>query len=237
MKVIILNAGVGNRLQPLTNTVPKCLIEISKKVTILDYQLENILKCDLNDIIILTGPFEEKIKEHIKTHYPNLKIQYIHNPKFKNTNYIYSLYLTNGKINDDIILLHGDLIFSNLLLKNIIQSGFSNCVLVNKDIPPPKKDFKAQIIDEKIEKIGVDVFGTNSAFLAPLYKLSKEFFLIWLEQIKIFIQNNLVNCYAEDALNEILDKVVLKPFFFKKLICMEIDDFQDLNYIRNFFKQ
>ena len=232
MKVLILNAGSGKRLKPLTNKKPKCLIEIKDKVTILDYQLKNVILCDLNDIIMLTGPFEEKIEVHIKKYYPKLKVQYINNPKYKQTNYIYSLYLIKEIINEDLILFHGDLIFSDNLLEKIIKIKHPNCVLVNKEIPPPKKDFKALITNDKIEKIGVNLFSNNAYFLAPLYKLSNSFFHKWLNQIEKFIENNQVNKYAEDALNEVLNQLNLKPLYFNELNCMEIDDFVDLNLIR-----
>ena len=66
MKVIILNAGMGKRLGYLTKNNPKCLIKINDKDTILDYQLKNLIKSKLKEIIVLTGYFEEKIKNHVK---------------------------------------------------------------------------------------------------------------------------------------------------------------------------
>lgn len=235
MKVIILNAGIGKRLQPITNKMPKCLIEISKNLTILDYQLKNVIECKLNDLIILTGAFEDKIKAYIRKNYSSLNVQYIYNPKYEKTNYIYSMYLTKDVIDDDIILFHGDLMFSNLLLKKIIKSKLSNCVLINKKLRP-KKDFKAYIASDRVLKIGVNIFGPNSAFLAPLYKLTITFFKKWLNQIEKFVLANRLNVYAEDALNEILKQVILKPLYFNEKNCMEIDDFEDLNLIRNLMK-
>ena len=237
MKVILLNAGMGKRLGYLTKNNPKCLVKINEKDTILDYQLKKIVNSNLENIIMPTGPFEDKIKKYVKTNYPTLKVQYIHNPLYYKTNYIYSIYLIKDIIDDDVILLHGDLIFSNFLLDEIINSKDFNCVLVNKEIPPPEKDFKALIIDEKIVQIGVNVSGSNSAFLAPLYKLTKKFFNVWLNQIEKFINKNRVNCYAEDALNEILNKLILKPFYFTNQICKEIDDIKDLEFIKKFFKE
>jgi len=237
MKIIILNAGIGKRLQPITKKIPKCLIKISNNDTILDLQLKSLIKYNLTEIIILTGPFEKKIKDYIRKNYPKLKVQYVHNPRYERTNYIYSLYLTKEMIDDKVILFHGDLIFSDLLLKNLIKSKYSDCVLVNKEISPPKKDFKALLINDRVEKIDINIFGSRTAFLAPFYKLSREFFLNWLNQIEIFIKNNQVNLYAEDALNEILNKVSLKPIYFNTLFCMEIDDFEDLNRARSIFKK
>ncbi|MFX1585222.1 MAG: sugar phosphate nucleotidyltransferase [Promethearchaeota archaeon] len=235
MKAVILNAGVGKRLGYLTENNPKCLIKITNDETILDLQLKNLILCNLIDLVMLTGPFEEKIKSHISENYPTLNVQYIHNPIYEKTNYIYSIHLLKDFINDDVILLHGDLIFSILSLEQILNSEEKNCVLVNKEIEIPKKDFKALIIDERITKIGVEIFDPKSAFLAPLYKLSKQFFKTWLNQIEKFIKQNKVYCYAEDALNEILNELILKPIYITDIHCMEIDDFEDLEVIRKYF--
>jgi len=236
MKVIILNAGIGKRLAPLTNKLPKCLVKISDDNTILDHQLKNIIKFGFRDFIIPTGPFEEQIKNYIKENYPSIKVQYINNPLYDKTNYIYSLYLAKETIDDDVLYSHGDLIFSENLVKLLLDSKDSDCVLVNKEIPPPVKDFKAIILNDKINKIGVNLFGENTAFLAPLYKLSKEFMIQWLTHIENFVKNNRVNCYAEDALNEILDIRQLKPCYYNEF-CVEIDDHEDLEGVKNYLSK
>lgn len=235
MKVIILNAGIGKRLGHLTKNNPKCLVKIINEKTILDSQLEPLIKCNLKNIIMLTGPFEDKIKEHILTHYPSLNLQYLHNPIYDKTNYIYSMYLLKDKVEDDVILMHGDLIFNEKIVNKLLYSEEKDCVIVNKEIEIPKKDFKALIIHERIMRIGVNIFEQNSAFLAPLYKLTKKFFQVWLNQIDKFISQNKVNCYAEDALNEILGELILKPVYINDINCKEIDDFEDLEYIQQYY--
>ncbi|MFX1279857.1 MAG: sugar phosphate nucleotidyltransferase [Promethearchaeota archaeon] len=236
MKVIILNAGIGKRLAPLTNNLPKCLVKIDERNTILDHQLKIITKVGFTDFIIPTGPFENKIKKHIKNNYPFIKIQYVNNPIYDKSNYIYSLYLAKKIVDDDILFLHGDLIFSEKLVKLILDSKEIDCVLVNKEIPPPEKDFKAIIIDERIEKIGVNLTGSNAAFLAPLYKLSIGFMEQWFKRIEEFIKKGKVNCYAEDALNELLGDLILKPCYFDEF-CVEIDDHEDLERVKNYISK
>ena len=236
MKIILLNSGIGKRLAPLTNNTPKCLVKIRNNETILDHQLKNILKLGFKDFIITTGPFENRIKKHIKQHYPSIKVQYANNPLYNKTNYIYSLYLAKDIINDDVLYSHGDLIFSENLVKLLIESNNKDCVLVNRDIPPPEKDFKSIIMNDRVYKIGVNLKGNNTAFLAPLYKLSKEFMLRWLQEIEDFINNSKVNCYAEDALNEILDLLVLKPCYYDEF-CVEIDDHEDLEGVKNYLNK
>lgn len=232
MKGIILASGIGKRLRPLTYEVPKPLIKIGNK-TILDYQIDNLIGCGIRNIIITTGPFEDKIKMHVKEKYPDLKVSYVNNPKYETTNYIYSMWLTKDLIDDDIILLHGDLLFDRKLLERLINEECENCVLVNRKIKPPEKDFKAVIENNRVVKIGVEFFGENAFFSAPLYKFSNSDFLCWLDEIEKFIEKGEVKRYAEDAFNQISDKVILHPLYFNNELCMEIDTMEDLRMARN----
>ncbi|MHA2315713.1 MAG: phosphocholine cytidylyltransferase family protein [Candidatus Hermodarchaeia archaeon] len=131
MKALILNSGRGERLRPLTENKPKPLIKIENK-TLLDNQLDNLIECSIMDVIMTTGPFENKIKKHLKNEYPYLNVSYVKNPKYRTTNYIYSMWLTKELINDDVILLHGDLLFERKLLEKLINEKHANCVLVRK---------------------------------------------------------------------------------------------------------
>lgn len=230
MKAIILASGIGKRLRPLTNDKPKSLVKINER-TILEYQLDILSNCNIKSIIITTGPFEYQIKDLLKGKYPDLNIQYVNNPKYDTTNYIYSLWLTKDLIDEDIILIHGDLIFTIDLLKKMIKSK-ENVVLVNKTVKPPEKDFKVVIHDNQVEKIGVEFFGVNAFFSLPLYKFSFNDFSIWISEIEKEIKNGNVNCYAEDAFNNISNEIMLKPLYFTDEFCMEIDTKEDLRKAR-----
>ena len=236
MKALVLNSGTGERLRPLTEDKPKALIEIGDK-SLLGYQIDNLIGCNIRDIIITTGHFEDKIKIHINKKYPYISVSYVKNPKYNTTNYIYSMWLSKELIDDDIILLHGDLLFDKKLLDKLISEKYTNCVLVNREIKPPIKDFKAVIDNNRVVKIGVDFLGENAFFSAPLYKFTKSDFLYWLDEIEKFIEKGNTKSYAEDVFNKISDKIVLRPLYFDGLLCMEIDTKEDLEIAKNLLKK
>ncbi len=232
---MILNSGVGTRLYPMTKDKPKALLEIGDK-TLLGIQLDSLIACGIGDVIMTTGPFEEKIKQYIKTAYPDFNVTYVKNPQYLTTNYIYSMWLTKSLVADDIVLFHGDLFFDKLLLKRLVDSKALNCVLVNRKIEPPAKDFKAVIENSHVTKIGVEFFGANAFFCAPLYKFSKADFMSWLSQIGQFVKRGELTVYAENAFNEISDRIILRPIYFDEEICLEIDTKEDLETANDLFK-
>lgn len=235
MKAIILASGIGKRLRPLTNDKPKSLVKINDK-TILEHQLDILIKCNIKNVIITTGPFQDIVENFVKKKYPDLTVEYVHNPKYNSTNYIYSLWLTRQFIDDDIIILiHGDLYFTLDVLKEVIGS-VGNSVIINKLIKPSKKDFKALIENERILKIGVGFFGKNTFSCMPLYKFLTKDFLIWMKEIEKEIKNGNDNIYAEDAFNAISDKLLLEPVYVTKSICREIDTIEDMKILKNLIK-
>lgn len=234
MKALILASGIGKRLRPMTYKIPKSLIKIHDK-TILDHQIDNLVGCKIRKIIITTGHFEDEIRVHVSRRYPKIKVSYVNNPKYNTTNYIYSLWLTRELIDDDMILIHGDLLFEKRLLEGLIEDEHKNCVLVNKGVRAPEKDFKAIIENGRVSRIGVEFSGDNAFQSMPLYKFSKQDFLYWLEEIGKFIEMGNTKNYAEDVFNMISDKVILHPLYFKDRFCMEIDDINDLNAARDYF--
>jgi phosphoenolpyruvate phosphomutase len=226
VKALILASGKGERLYPLTKEIPKPLVEIGNR-TILGSQIDNLVGCGITDVVITTGFFEDKIKDFIKENYPNLNVCYVNNPRYNSTNYIYSMWLTREFIDNDIILLHGDLLFDKKLLERLIAEN-GNRVLVNKKIEAPKKDFKAVIVNGRVIKIGVEFIGKNAFACLPMYKFSKGDFLFWLNESKQYIEKGKVKIYAENVFNEISDDLLLFPLYFDDELCIEIDTKEEL---------
>lgn len=232
MKAIILNSGVGRRMGNLTKDKPKCLINISENETILARQLDILRKNNIKDIIITTGPFEEKIKKHVEERFPDINVTYINNRLYNGTNYIYSMGLIDDQlINEDILLLHGDLVFEEDVVKKILRTKYDNAVLINKASELPEKDFKGRVIDNEIKHISIDIFHEDCYFLIPLYKFKKNSFKKWLDEISIYINKDEINVYAENALNELLESetISLKSVYFEKQLCLEVDNLEDLD--------
>lgn len=226
MKALILNSGIGSRMGVLTSEHPKCMTEIYHQETILSRQLKQISEAGIEEVIITTGAHDDVLVNYCQSLHMPIHITFVRNPKYKETNYIYSIYCAKEYLDDDIILMHGDLVFENSVFDAIVASEKS-CMAVSSTLPLPDKDFKAVIHEGQITKIGIEYF--NEAMAAqPLYKLKKEDWSVWLNNIIFFCESNRVTCYAENAFNEISADCRICPLDVKNQLCSEIDDSKDL---------
>ena len=228
MKALILNSGIGKRMGYLTKDKPKCLVKLDEKETILSRQLYMLEKNGILDIIMTTGPYQDMLIDYMGDNYPNLNVEFIFNPDYASTNYIYSIYLAKDKLRDDILLLHGDMVFDERVLSGILVNPEQNLVLIDRDADVPEKDFKGKIINGRVKEIGVNLFGEDCFTLMPVYKISKEKFGKWLDEIEKFVLKKNLTVYAENAFNRISETIELKPFYYSGILCMEVDTPEDL---------
>lgn len=230
MKIIILNSGLGSRLQDLTRNVPKSLVQIHKNQTIFSRAI-TILSNYSDEFIITTGYLNNVLIDYTNNNFSDLNFNFIHNPVYDKTNYIKSLDLI-GNIYEDVVLLHGDLVFSENVAENIINADKSS-VVVDSLIDLPNDDFKARIVNNKVNCISTKYFGENAVACQPFYKLKKDDWNLWKLKIHEFCKNGNTNVYAEDALNELLNQeITLNPLDIKGDLCSEIDTKDDLNRVK-----
>ena len=230
MKALILNSGTGSRLGHITKTHPKCMTVLDGKDTILSRQMR-FLQGYVREVIITTGPYEEQLRSCAESFENDLSVRFVHNPDYRSTNYIYSIYLAREHLDDDLLLMHGDLVFAPDVLADIMRFQGS-CAVTSSEQPLPEKDFKAVIRDGKIVKVGVDCFE-NAVFMQPLYKLLYPDWRLWLDEIGVFCKRGERGCYAENALNEVSDRCNILPFDIGMRLCGEIDTPEDLERMRS----
>ena len=97
-------------------------------------------KSDIKEVVMTTGYESEKLIDYGNILCSNLgmKVQFVFNDLFNKTNYIYSIYLAEKFLHDDILLLHGDLVFDLEVLQKLLQSDCSR-MIVSSTTPLPQK--------------------------------------------------------------------------------------------------
>jgi len=133
MKAIILTAGIGNRMRPLTDTTHKTLLKIGNE-TILERIINGLIANNVHDIVLVTGYDAESLKEYLFDKYSKNIFTFVHNHRYRETNNIYSLSLAMNsiEIDDDILIIESDLVYEQNVIRKIIRSNYSNVALVDK---------------------------------------------------------------------------------------------------------
>ena len=119
---LLLAAGTGSRLRPLTHDAPKCLTDVNG-TTILERLLRSLAEQGIKHLVVVVGHLEGCIRDVLTSSIWGLTIQYISCPNYRTTNNIYSLWLARNAIQEPCLLVECDLIFDAVLLEDMLEPG------------------------------------------------------------------------------------------------------------------
>ena len=206
------------------------MTEVSSTDTILSRQLRLIEAMGITEVVMTTGYYDTVLMKYCDSLDLSLNITFVNNPIYDKTNYIYSIYCAKDYLRDqDIVFMHGDLVFEQSVLEDLISCPES-CMKVSSTIPLPEKDFKAVVKDGLVKKVAIDCFD-DAMEAQALYKLNKEDWNLWLDKIEEFCENDNRKVYAENAFNEISDVCHIKAYDVEDRLCSEIDTPEDLEIV------
>jgi choline kinase len=180
IKGVVLAAGVGSRIRPLTDHCPKSLLKIGGN-TILEMMISNIQECGINEIIFVLGYLQNNIRDYVKNTFPDLDAHFVTNKRYAETNTGFSLMLTKDWINGStFIKFDADVVFDKEILTKLIECEYENCLCIDKDINLDAEEIKV-IVDEKSrvvkasktvdpkdaigESIGIEKISSNTSAL------------------------------------------------------------------------
>jgi len=230
MKAIILAAGKSQRMRPLTNNKPKCLLKIGD-LTILERQLE-ILSKYCKSIEVVVGFNKEKIINKLATKY-----KYVINYDYKNTNSIYSLWLARKKLNDDLILINSDIIFNDKLIRDLTKKNKSICVSLSTKWEY-NKGYKVVISKNRIVKMGIDIprekiFGEY----AGMIKIKKAKLPIFKKYLYNTVKRS-KDYWFEDVFSRMAqDGVEIGYFDVKQYTWYEVDTVKEYLLVKEKYKK
>ena len=241
MKVIILAAGMGSRLRPLTNDKPKCMIKLLDQ-TLIERQIKIFHSYGINDITIVTG-YKSKVVD-----IPD--VNYVNNVNYETTNMNESLFCALEPSNSPILVTYGDIVFEPKIVQQMLEITNDIRLAVRTDW---KKYYQNRTMHPLSE--AENVLIENGRILEIRKNISKslenqqigEFLGIALlssDQIKILLEkysdlkknhvgtfhssSSLSNAYLTDMLQEMIDcGATVKPVFIEGK-WFEIDTPEDL---------
>lgn len=155
---VILAAGAGTRLRPLTDSPPKCLLEVGGR-PLLDYQLEALAAVGISEVLVVTG-FEA---EQLQRRYGG-RVRFVHNPNYASTNNLHSLRVAAREIaGRDALCLHADVLFDSAILRPCLESREDVSVILDRVLN--EETMKARVEGNRVVEISKnvsrrDAFGT-----------------------------------------------------------------------------
>jgi len=176
MRGIILTAGRGDRLKPVTGDRPKCLATVGG-CTILERQLRALRACGVSRIAVITGYRSEDVRRM-----SGPAIEFVHNPRYAVTNSLYSLWLARDLLGDGFVVLNCDVVFHRQLLADLLTARYEDALLMafrGRDELYSDEEMKLRVRNGRVieisktlleddadgESIGIAKFGPAGAAL------------------------------------------------------------------------
>lgn len=226
MRAILMAAGMGTRLRPLTETTPKSLIEVNG-MSLLERQIINLKEIGINEIIVLTGYLHEKFDDIVKKY----NLTKVVNDKYDIYNNIYTMYLVRQYLDDAFVIDADNYITRNFLPKNKPNTSvyYSAC----------KENIIGEWIlkyDESGRVLGVDIGQEGDQ---PSYIMSGASY--WTEKDGELIAKKVEEAVEKDGLLDIYwDNIAVDNFkdmnvYIEKIESndiFEIDTLEDLEYLK-----
>jgi len=234
-KAIILAAGRSKRLRPQTNNRPKCLLKLGDE-TILDFQLKSLIRCGIDQILLVIGYKKDVITNYIKQSYSNL-VKIVENDFFEKTDNAYSTALALDYVDtekDSVIILDGDIVFDPKLLQMLIDSKHKNVLIADNDKIIESEDNKILIKENFVISIGKNVLG--NAVYTSIIKLSGIF-------LKKFTKEVIKPHYKQEWYSKPLNLLLMKypkevhVIYTNGLLRCEVDTHKDLICAKDIYKK
>ena len=237
MIALLLNSGLGSRMGDETREHPKCMTSITGKETIISWQVKLLERAGITQAVVTTGHLSDMLEDYLRSLDTPIRFHFVHNPRYRETNYIYSMYLARELLaGQDVLSLHGDLVMHPAVMDKLAASPVS-AVTVDTTLPLPEKDFKGRLRDGRLMEVGVNVFGPDCVELQPAYRILAKDFDRWMQEISRFIAQGNDRVYAENAFNAAWQEIPVYPLDVQGLLCAEIDNQEDKEHVSKRFAQ
>ncbi len=238
---IILAAGLGSRLKPITNENPKCMAEVKGK-SILMHNLDLLEKNGIQEAVIVIGYLGQKIIEKVGDSVDNMKISYIWNNDYAHTNSMYSLWLARDYLEKGSLVIEGDCIYEEYIIRRLLQSNNARsywganrfteqndgCMLTAEN----GQIIKIDIVREKLSE-----YRDNFYKSAGLLKIESPEGMLISRFLDDEVKKNNVEIYYDLVLAGNINDVEIFIMDIGDLKWFEIDSINDLKIAESLFEE
>ena len=206
---VILAAGIGSRLSPLTHTYPKSLLSVGGSV-ILERMMRNCLSCGMSQFVLVLGHRADEIKEFVKKTFRGIRVTYVINDRYRETNTGYSLMLAAKAIGTaEFVKFDADVVFDVRILRRLLDTSHASILCIDRNIPLEDEEVKV-IVNDQMQVIEVGKSVDPKRALGEsigIEKISAETgALLFAELSKMMERRGNLQNYYEAAYAQLVDK-------------------------------
>lgn len=236
MKAVVLAAGVGSRLNEVTKYIPKTMIKVNGRY-IFEMIVDAITRVGITEIVFIVGYRRKKLIPLINQVCGNkkLKITFVINSRYKETNTMYSLWLARKYLNCPFVYLHGDLLFGNKMLEEFLSFDDGNAVLVDKVFPTDWDDaMKVICHNEEMKYMSKEItMNELDGTAVGIYKFNDHGARELLNISNRLIKKGVTKSWISEAINILAKSVEIKIVNNNSHPWVDIDNLTNLNMARN----
>ncbi len=235
---LLLAAGIGSRLQPLTLDAPKCLTEVGG-IPILERLVNNLRAQGFKRLVVVIGHLGDRIQEFLQQHAADMQVDYVINPDYRTTNNIYSLWLARQQIREPFLLVESDLVFEEGMLDDMLQA---DRMAVSSMLPwmnGTTVELGSQGQVTAFRK-GDDIHGDARQYkTVNIYSISLDSWNRIEERLSRYVSAGMLGEYYEAVFAEMVAAGTLSfdAVFFDADLWYEIDTRANLRVAENLFAQ
>lgn len=221
-------AGVGKRLQSLNINKPKCLIAVGS-TTLIRRSVNLLVSKGISDITVIVG-----FKGHLIRNELNNDVAYFENPDFHSTNSIKSLWYAKDLLEDDVLLLNGDLYYEHVILDYAINQT-NPVVMLADSTRIDNADYRFSFRDGQIDQFGKHLTNqeTDGEYIG-IVRIDQCFIKMFKETLEEMITAGKSNIWWEDVLYSfIAEQIPIHYFDVAGTFWSEVDTLQDYNYLQS----
>lgn len=157
MKAIVLSAGQGRRLLPLTESAPKCAVDLHGR-SLIDWQIDQLLASGVDEVVVVTGFGAERVDSLLERRKDRARLRSLYNPFFEVADNLASCWLARNEMDPDFVLLNGDTLFEPAVLRSLLDSPVQPITLaVDRKAHYDADDMKVQLDDGRLLAVGKDL--------------------------------------------------------------------------------
>ena len=161
MRVLILAAGTGTRLWPLTRNTPKSLLDLGDGLTLLETQLEAIRPSGIRDIVLVTGYRSAQIEAKIQ-YYQDFRFKVVYNPFYDVSNNLESAWLAMPYMGDDFVLVNGDDVYRSEVFARLLSADGDVVMVVSRKPEYDEDDMKVGISGDRVYKVSKELSADHA---------------------------------------------------------------------------